>query len=78
MIQQCDSTCSGGICACEGGSIITVYTNCGVTDITDPDTEIFDNTGLTNPFTGDFVYSGSIWNSSGSGVTLVCNIGGPC
>lgn len=78
MIQICDGTCSGGICACEGGSIITVYTNCSVTDITDPDTEIFDNTGLTNPFTGDFSYSGSIWNSSGSGVTLVCNIGGPC
>ena len=78
LIQQCDSTCSGGICACEGGSIITVYTNCSVTDITDPDTEIFDNTGLTNPFTGDFSYSGSIWNSSGSGVTLVCVPGGPC
>lgn len=78
MIQTCDSTCSGGICACEGGSIITVYTNCGVTDITDPDTEIFDNTGLTNPYTGDFQYGGSIWNSFGSGVALVCNIGGPC
>jgi hypothetical protein len=78
VITTCESTCSGGLCTCSGGSSITVYTNCSVTDITDFDTEIYENTALTNPFTNDFVRSGSIWNSSGSGVTLVCNIGGPC
>jgi hypothetical protein len=78
VITTCESTCSGGICTCSGGSSITVYTNCSVTDITDPDTEIYENTALTNPFTGDFVDSGSIYNSTGSGVTLVCVIGGPC
>jgi hypothetical protein len=77
-ITDCAGACSGGICACEGGSSITVYTNCYVTNLTDPFTEIFDNAGLTNPYTGDFSSGGSIYNSSGSGVTLVCNIGGPC
>lgn len=78
MIEECASTCSGGICTCVGGVIITVYTNCSVIDITDPSTEIYDNTALTNPWLGDFQYGGSIWNSTGSGVTLVCVIGGPC
>lgn len=78
-IQECaGGTCSGGICTCEGQTPRTVYTNCSVTDITDPFTEIYENTALTNPFTGDFVDSGSIYNSTGSGVTLVCVIGGPC
>jgi len=77
-ITTCESTCSFGICTCSGGVSVNVYTNCSVTDITDPDTEIYENSSLTNPFTNDFVRSGSIWNSTGSGVTLVCNIGGPC
>ena len=77
-ITTCESTCSGGICTCSGGSSITVYTNCSVTDITDPSTEIYENSSLTNPFTNDFLSSGSIYNSTGSGVTLVCVIGGPC
>jgi len=78
-ISECvGGTCSGGICACESSSSRTVYTNCSVTDITDSFTEIYENTALTNPFTGDFSRSGSIWNSTGSGVTLVCVIGGPC
>ena len=77
-INECGGTCSGGICACEASTPITVYTNCSVTDITDPFTEIYDTSALINPFTGDFVDSGSIYNSTGSGVTLVCVIGGPC
>lgn len=78
VVNLCESTCSGGICTCSPGGTQTVYTNCSVTDITDPSTEIFENTGLTNPFTADFSRDGSIWNSTGSGVTLVCVIGGPC
>jgi hypothetical protein len=77
-INECAGTCSGGICACEGSTPVTVYTDCSVTSITDPFTEIYENTALTNPYTADFVSSGSIYNSTGSGVTLVCNIGGPC
>jgi hypothetical protein len=77
-INECAGTCSGGICACEGSTPRTVYTDCTVTSLTDPFTEIYENTGLTNPFTGDFISSGSIYSSSGSGVSLVCNIGGPC
>jgi hypothetical protein len=77
-INECAVTCSDGICACEGSTPVTVYTNCSVTTITGLSTEIYENTALTNPYTADFVSSGSIYNSSGSGVTLVCNIGGPC
>lgn len=77
-INECGGTCSGGLCICEGSTPVTVYTDCSVTDITDPSTEIYQNTGLTNPYTADFVRSGRIYNSSGSGVTLVCIVGGPC
>jgi hypothetical protein len=77
-ITECASPCSGGICACEGGVSRTVYTKCSVTNITALTTEIYENTALTNPFTGDFISSGSIWNSTGSSVVLVCNVGGPC
>jgi hypothetical protein len=41
-------------------------------------TEIYEDSNLVNPFTGDFEDGAQIWNSSGSGVTLVCTIGGPC
>ena len=78
MIQECASTCSGGICTCSGGAIITVYTNCMVTNITDPFTEIYDSTNLVTPWTGDFQYGLDIWNSTGAGVSYVCTIGGPC
>lgn len=78
-ISECQGgTCSGGICACENPVSITVYTNCSVTDITDPDTELYDTSALINPWLGDFSRSGSIWNSFGSGVSFVCNPGGPC
>ena len=77
-INECGGTCSGGICACEASTPVTVYTDCSVTSITDPSTEIYENTALTNPYTADFVSSGSIYNSTGSGVTLVCVVGGPC
>ena len=78
LINECAGTCSGGICACEGSTPVTVYTNCSVTNITNPFTEIYDTSALINPYTADFIDSGSIWNSTGSGVTLVCVIGGPC
>ena len=77
-INECGGTCSGGICACEASTPVTVYTDCSVTDITDSGTEIYDTSSLISPWTGDFVDSGSIYNSTGSGVTLVCIIGGPC
>ena len=77
-INECGGSCSGGICACEASTPVTVYTDCSVTNITNPSTEIYENTALTNPYTADFVSSGSIYNSSGSGVTLVCVVGGPC
>ena len=77
-INECGGICSGGICACEASTPVTVYTDCSVTNITDPSTEIYENTALTNPYTADFVDSGSIYNSTGSGVTLVCVVGGPC
>lgn len=78
VINTCGGTCSGGICTCESSGTQTVYTNCGVSDLTDPSTEIYENTGLTNPFTGDFLQGGSIWNSTGANVSLVCVVGGPC
>jgi hypothetical protein len=77
-ISECTTGTCSGTCLCEGATSRTVYTNCSVTDLTDLFTAIYENTALTNPFTGDFQLSGSIWNSSGSGVTLVCVIGGPC
>ena len=77
-ITECASPCSGGICACEGGVSRTVYTDCSVTDITDPGTAIYATSALTVPFTGDFLEGSNIYNSSGSDVTLVCVVGGPC
>lgn len=77
-LTECASPCSGGICACEGGTSVTKYTDCSVTNITDPFTEIYDNTALTNPYTADFRVGGTIYNSTGSGVSIVCVIGGPC
>ena len=79
VIDECTlGTCSGGLCSCEGSTPRTVYTDCSVTDITDMFTEIYEDSNLVNPFTGDFEDGAQIWNSSGSGVTLVCTIGGPC
>lgn len=79
LINECTGgTCSGGICACENSVSRYVYTNCSVSDITDPDTELYDTSALINPFTGDFIVSGSIYNSTGANVALVCVVGGPC
>jgi hypothetical protein len=77
-IQECGGICSGGICTCSSIAAVTVYTDCSVTDITDSSTYIYDSSALVSPWTGDFQLSGSIYNSSGSGVTLVCVVGGPC
>lgn len=77
-INECGGTCSGGICACEASTPITVYTECGVTDITNNDTQLYDTSSLISPWTGDFVDSGSIYNSTGANVVLVCVVGGPC
>ena len=60
---------------------MTVYTSCSVSELTGIGTSIYTNTSLTNPFTGDFIYGGSpgdIFNSTGSGVSYVCTIGGGC
>jgi len=78
VIQVCNFTCVGGICACEDSTTEIVYTKCNVTDLTDQFTEIYDTPNLISPWLGDFQRNGSIWNSYGSGVSLVCNIGGPC
>lgn len=79
LISECTlGTCSGGLCSCQGSTLRTVYTDCTVTDITDMFTEIYEDSNLVNPFTGDFEDGAQIWSSSGSGVTLVCTIGGPC
>lgn len=78
-ITECaGGTCGFGICSCINMTSRTVYTNCSVTDLTNPFTDIFENSALTNPFTGDFRVGFDIYNSSGSGVTFVCNTGGPC
>jgi hypothetical protein len=79
VINECTlGTCSGGLCSCQDSTRRTVYTDCSVTDITDMSTEIYEDSNLVNPFTGDFEDGAQIWSSSGSGVTLVCTIGGPC
>lgn len=80
-IEECqDGTCSGGFCSCNASLTRTVYTDCSVNNITDPGTAIYTNSTLTNPFTADFILPAGtiIYNSSGSGVTVVCFIGGPC
>jgi hypothetical protein len=78
IIECLTGTCNIGVCSCSTQAPKTVYTSCGVTNITGSLTEISENTGLTNPFTGDFVVSGVIYNSTGSGVSQVCVVGGPC
>ena len=77
-IDECSGTCSGGLCVCEGSTPITVYTDCSVVDITNNDTQLYDTSSLISPYTGDFVYGGSIYTSNGSSVSLVCVVGGPC
>lgn len=78
VIDVCNFTCVGGICACEDSTTEIVYTKCNVTDLTDPFTEIYDTPNLISPWLGDFELNGSIWNSTGAGVSFVCSIGGPC
>ena len=77
LINTCANTCSGGICTCTFGSSIVVYSNCTVTDVTDPGTLLYTNSSLTTPYVGFFNKYGSIWYSDG-GVTEECVIGGPC
>jgi hypothetical protein len=78
-ISECvGGTCPGGVCGCDTPTPRTVYTDCSVTNILNPSTELYENTALTNPFNGDFQRSGAIWNSFGSGVSFVCNIGSFC
>ena len=79
LIAECTGgTCRLGICTCRTPINKTVYTACNVSEITDSGTAIYTNTGLTNPFTGDFQRAGIIWNSTGSDVVIVCTVGGPC
>ena len=80
IIQQCTTGTCAGTCTCVGSTTRTVYTDCTVTDITAGGTSIYDDTSLITPFTGDFrgPSDSNIYSSSGSGVTYVCTIGGPC
>lgn len=78
LISTCSRTCVGGICTCNFGSNIVVYTNCYVTDITNISTSLFTDSGLTTPYEGFFSQGGSIWESISGTVQLVCVIGGPC
>jgi hypothetical protein len=79
LVARCSGgTCRLGICECRTPLNTVVYTACNVTEITNPGTAIYTNTGLTNPFTADFQRAGIIWNSTGSDVVMVCTVGGPC
>lgn len=78
-ITECVGTvCSLGTCSCPTPIPKTVYTSCSVTNLTDSATEIYENTGLSNPFIGYFSDSGSIYESTGVGVSFECTIGNPC
>lgn len=77
-VSECTSPCSGGICTCTESFLVSVWTDCTVTDITDPGTALYASSALTTPYTGDFQYGSNIYNSTGSDVVLVCPIGGPC
>lgn len=74
--------CQGGICTCQGSTVQTVYTTCDVTDLLDESTAIYEGPSFTKPFTADFTYQPGtnqyIYNSSGSGVTIVCPLGDGC
>lgn len=72
------TSCSGGICTLGSPTFATVYTNCNVTSLTAPSTDIFTDTSLTTSFVGFFSRGGSIWYSDGTSVTEECVIGGPC
>ncbi len=72
------SSCSGGVCTAVEPTLTTVYTDCNVTSITSPSTDIFTDTSLTTPFVGFFSRGGYIYYSDGTSVTEECAIGGPC
>jgi hypothetical protein len=76
-INTCSATCLTQICNCAFDDTIIVYTNCNVTNLTNSQTLIYTDSGLTIPYVGFFNRSGSIWYSN-SGVTLECELGGPC
>lgn len=78
IVVWCSTGTCDGVCECQGMNSISVYTDCSVTSITSPSAEIYTNSTLTNPFTADFLVGGVIYNSTGSGVSVVCNEGGPC
>ena len=79
FVGVCTSSCSGGTCACVGAYGLTLYTDCGVTDLTDPSTIIYLNQQLETNFFGIFQISGSIYYSDGpNGVDYICTIGGSC
>lgn len=83
VVNECTTgTCNLGICECQGSTAITVYTECNVTNLLGVNTAIYKTTALITPFTGDFTYqvgsNPNIYNSSGSGVTLVCSLGNGC
>ena len=79
FVAVCTSSCSGGICTCVSTFGRTLYTDCGVTDLTDPSTVIYTNRTLTNNFFGFFQIAGSIYFSDGpNGIVFECVAGGGC
>ena len=72
------TSCVGGTCELGSPVSAVVYTNCNVTSLTAPSTEIYTNTALTIAFDGFFSRAGDIYYSDGFSVTLECSIGGPC
>ena len=78
VVLECAGTCSGGLCVCESSFATTVYTDCTVTNPSNPGTFLYDSCDLISPWTGDFQYGSVIYNSTGSDVVFVCNVGGPC
>ena len=72
------TSCVGGTCELGSPTSATVYTNCNVTSLTAPSTDIFTNTSLTTPFVGFFTRAGSVYYSDGTSVVEECVIGGPC
>ena len=72
------TTCSGGVCTCNAGGTVTVYSSCSDNSPFQVGAQLFTNTSLTTPFDGTYSNGSVIYEAIIGTVSTVCVIGGPC
>ena len=75
VVQECTSTCQGGLCFCDDPFSVNVYAPPGVLP-SDIGATLYTDCGLTNVYNGNYEYGGVIY--SASPVAIICTPGDPC